>query len=203
MLSRRTVARLTRVVAVPLLGSLLAVPLLPAPAYAGTGTIRDNDDYDVLTRDVDMTKLKVTYDGKGVRATITMKDLRRTKRLRVFVGMVTRADDNDPLSPEFGNFVEFRLTKRHHEKVVGWVSALANDDYVIEKCQGIKVRANYKRDTLKYAVPNRCARFDLSRGYVDTWASARKYTRASWDEGSPANSTGDWFDTTYDLVVTR
>ena len=200
MLSRRTVAR---VVAAPLLGSLLVVPLSPAPAYAGTGAIRDNDDYDVLTRDVDMTKLKVTYDGKGVRATITMKDLRKTKRLRIFVGMVTRADDNDPLSPEFGNFVEFRLTKRHREKVVGWVSALANDDYVIEKCKGIKVRANYKKDTLKYTVPNRCARFDLSRGYVDTWASARKYTRASWDEGSPANSTGDWFDTTYDLVVTR
>ena len=200
MLSRRTVAR---VVAAPLLGSLLVVPLSPAPAYAGTGAIRDNDDYDVLTRDVDMTKLKVTYDGKGVRATITMKDLRKTKRLRIFVGMVTRADDNDPLSPEFGSFVEFRLTKRHREKVVGWVSALANDDYVIEKCKGIKVRANYKKDTLKYTVPNRCARFDLSRGYVDTWASARKYTRASWDEGSPANSTGDWFDTTYDVVVTR
>ena len=33
--------------------------------------------------------------------------------------------------------------------------------------------------------------------------SARKYSRASWDEASPAGTTGDWFDTTYDLVVLR
>jgi len=203
MLSRRIPAPLSVLVAGLLLGSLLAVPFASSPAYAGTSTIRDNDDYDVLTRDIDMAKLKVTYDGKGVRATITMKDLRKTKRLRIFVGMVTRVDDTDPLSPEIGNFVEFRLDKHRRQKVVGWVAALANDDYVVEKCRGIKVRANYKRDTLKYTLPSRCARFDLSRGYVDTWASARKYSRASWDEGSPANSTGDWFDTTYDLVVTR
>jgi len=199
MLSRRIPAA----VAAVLLGSLLAVPLSSAPAYAGTGVIRDNDDYDVLTRDVDMTKLKVTYDGKGVRATITMKNLRKTKRLRIFVGMVTRADDNDPLSPEFGNFIEFRLNEHRKQKVVGWVSALANDDYVAEKCAGVKVKANYEKDTLKYRVPNRCARFDLSRGYVDTWASARKFSAAHWDEGSPALTTGDWFDTTYDLVVRR
>jgi hypothetical protein len=170
---------------------------------AGTRTLHDDDDYDVLTRDIDMAKLKVTYDGKGVRATITMKDLRKKKRLRIFVGMVTRADDADPNSPEFGNFVEFRLNEHRRQKVVGWVSALANDDYVVEKCPGIKVKADYERDTLKYQVPNRCARFDLARGYVDTWASARKYRPAHWDDGSPANSTGDWFDTTYDLVVQR
>ena len=33
--------------------------------------------------------------------------------------------------------------------------------------------------------------------------SARKYSRATGDEGSPAGTTGDWFDTTYDLVVLR
>jgi hypothetical protein len=186
-----------------LVGSLLAVPLTTTPSYAGRGTIRDNSDYDVLTRDVDMVKLQVTYDGRGVRATITMKQLRKTKRLRIFVGMVTRLDDNDPLSPELGNFVEFRLDPHRKQKVVGWVAAPANDDYVVEKCRGVKVKANYEKDTLKYRVPNRCARFDLSRGYVDTWASARKFTRGSWDDGSPANSTGDWFDTTYDLVVHR
>src|SRR4051794_13786975 len=108
MLSRGIPAPSGALVAGLLLGPLLSVPftsvLTAAPAYAGTSTIRDNDDYDVLTRDVDMTRLKVTYDGKGVRATITMKELRRTKRLRIFVGMVTRVDDNDPLSPEVGNF---------------------------------------------------------------------------------------------------
>jgi hypothetical protein len=199
MLSRRIPAVLAGV----LLGSLLAVPLTSSPAHAGTQVQTDNDDFDVLHRDIDMDKLKVTYDGKGVRATITMKNLKKKKRLRIFVGMVTRADDNDPNSPEFGNFIEFRLNEHRKQKVVGWVSALANDDYVVEKCQGIKVKANYKRDTLKYKVPNRCVRFDLARGYVDTWGSARKYSRASWDEGSPALTTGDWFDTTYDLVVTR
>jgi len=199
MLRRRNPA----VLAGLLLGSLFAAPLASSPAVAGTASLTDNDDYDVLTRDVDMAKLKVTYDGKGVRATIRMKELRKTKRLRIFVGMVTRADDNDPTSPEFGNFVEFRLNEKRRQKVVGWVAALANDDYVIEKCAGVKVRANYKLDTLKYKLPARCARFDLTRGYVDTWASARKFTRASWDEGSPSLTTGDWFDTTYNLVVRR
>jgi hypothetical protein len=199
MLSRRIPAVLAGV----LLGSLLAVPLTSSPSYAGTRVLHDNDDYDVLHRDIDIDKLKVTYDGKGVRATITMKDLKKKKRLRIFVGMVTRADDNDPSSPEFGNFVEFRLNEHRKQKVVGWVAALINDDYVIEKCRGVKVKANYKRDTLKYTLPARCARFDLSRGYVDTWASARKFRPASWNEGSPSLTTGDWFDTTYDLVVQR
>ena len=45
--------------------------------------------------------------------------------------------------------------------------------------------------------------YNRNRGYVDTWASARKFAKASWDEGSPALTTGDWFDTTYDLVVFR
>lgn len=185
--------------------SVLTATLVVAspPSSAGTGTIRDNSDYDVPTRDIDMSSLKVTYTGRGVKATIRMKDLRRTKRLRIFVGMVTRVDDDDPTSPEFGNFVEFRLDERRRQRVVGWVSAIGNDDYVVEKCRGVKVRADYRRDTLTYTVPTRCARFDVNRGYVDTWASARKFRPATWDEGSPSQTTGDWFDTTYDLVVRR
>ncbi len=194
--------RIPAVLAALLLGSLLAVPL-SAPAQAGTRSLLDNDDYDVLHRDIDMAKLKVTYDGKGVRATITMKDLRKKKRLRIFVGMVTRVDDTDPNSPEFGNFIEFRLNEKRKQKVVDWVTTPATNGYVKEKCSGVKVRANYRTDKLKFKLPNRCARFDLARGYVDTWASARKFSKASWDEGSPALTTGDWFDTTYDLVVFR
>ena len=132
-----------------------------------------------------------------------MKNLRKKKRLRIFVGMVTRVSDDDPASPEFGHLIEFRLNKRARQKVVNWVALPGNSDYVVEKCKGVKVKANYERDTLKYSLPNRCVRFDLARGYVDTWGSARKYARASYDEGSPANSTGDFFDTTYDLVVFR
>ena len=164
---------------------------------------QDNDDYDVLHRDIDMDKLKVTYDGKGVRATITMKNLRKKSRLRIFVGMVTRVSDEDPNSPEFGHLIEFRLNERRREKVVNWIASPLLTDYVPETCQGVKVKANYKKDTLKYQLPNRCVRFDLARGYVDTWGSARKYSKGSWDEGSPAGTTGDFFDTTYDLVVFR
>jgi hypothetical protein len=199
MLSRRIPA----VVAGVLLGSLLAVPLTSSPSYAGTGVQVDNDDYDVLHRDIDMDKLKVTYDGKGVRATITMKNLKKKSRLRIFVGMVTRVSDDDPNSPEFGHLIEFRLNERRRQKVVNWVVLPNSSGYAVEKCAGVKVKANYKRDTLKYKLPNRCVRFDLARGYVDTWGSARKFSRSSWDEGSPALTTGDWFDTTYDLVVFR
>jgi hypothetical protein len=195
--------RIPAVLAGVLLASLLAVPLTSSPAHAGTRVQIDNDDFDVLHRDIDMHKLKVTYDGTGIRATITMKNLRKKKRLRIFVGMVTRVNDDDPLSPEFGHLIEFRLNEHRRQKVVNWIANPANTDYVVEKCRGVKVKANYKRDTLKYSLPNRCVRFDLARGYVDTWGSARKYSRASWDEGSPAATTGDWFDTTYDLVVFR
>ena len=199
MLSRRIPAVLAGV----LLGSLLAVPLTSSPAHAGTRVQVDNDDFDVLHRDIDMHKLKVTYDGKGVRATITMKNLKKKSRLRIFVGMVTRVDDADPNSPEFGHLIEFRLNQKRKQKVVNWVTLPTSGGYVVEKCAGVKVKANYKRDTLKYKLPNRCVRFDLARGYVDTWGSARKFSRASWDIGSPALTTGDWFDTTYDLVVFR
>ena len=199
MLSRRIPAVLVGV----LLGSLVTVPLTSSPAHAGTRVQIDNDDFDVLHRDIDMDKLKVTYDGKGVRATITMKNLKKKSRLRIFVGMVTRVDDADPNSPEFGHLVEFRLNKKRKQKVVNWVTLPTSSGYFVDKCRGVKVKANYKRDTLKYKLPNRCVRFDLARGYVDTWGSARKYSRASCDEGSPANSTGDFFDTTYDLVVFR
>ena len=118
MVSRRNPALVAGVLLGPLVAVLLAVPLTSAPAYAGTRVLHDNDDYDVLHRDIDMDKLKVVYDGKGVHATITMKNLKKKKRLRIFVGMVTRVDDNDPLSPEVGNFVEFRLDKHRRQKVV-------------------------------------------------------------------------------------
>ena len=124
MLSRRIPALLAGVLLGSLVTALLAGPLTSAPAYAGTRVLQDNDDYDVLHRDIDMDKLKVVYDGKGVHATITMKNLKQKKRLRIFVVMVTRVSDEDPLSPEFGHLIEFRLNKRAHQKVVNWVAEL-------------------------------------------------------------------------------
>ena len=63
-------------------GLALLTTTLAGPSYAGTNAIVDNSDYDVPHRDIDMHKLKVTYDAKGVRATLSMKDLRKRKRLR-------------------------------------------------------------------------------------------------------------------------
>jgi hypothetical protein len=188
---------------VAVVAALQVLLALAGPAaYAGTRVLHDNSDYDVPARDIDIAKLKVTYDGKGARATLTMKHLRKAKRLRIFVAFLTRPSD-DPDAPEYGNFVELRLDRHAHTKVVNWLVDPAYGDYTPRRCRGIKVRADFEKDTIDYRVPNRCAHFDLARGYVDTYASARKYTRAHWDDGSPANSTGDWFDTTYDLAVTR
>ena len=178
------------------------VMIASVPAYAGVRVLHDNSDYDVPTRDIDIAKMKVAYDGHGARVTLTMKDLRKTKRLRIFVAFLTKPSD-DPYAPEYGNFVELRLDQHRRTKVVNWGVNPAYGDYLPIACAGVKAKANFKKDTITYKVPNRCAGFDLNRGYVDSYASARKYKPAHWDEGSPANSTGDWFDTTHDLAVQR
>ena len=64
--------------------------------------------------------------------------------------MVTRVSDQDPDSPEFGNFVEFRLNQHRKQKVVDWVTTPTSNGYVVEKCSGVKVKANYEKDTLRY-----------------------------------------------------
>lgn len=180
--------------------TLAATPL--APALAGTNSIIDNDDYDVSTRDIDIHKLSVRYNAKGVRGTLKMKDLRPKKRLRIFVAFLTRPN-GEPEAPEYGNFVEFRLDLRGKRRVVNWQVDPSFGDYRKVKCRGVKVKVDYAKDTLTYKVPNRCAKFDRARGYVDSYGSARKYRAKHWDKGSPADSTGDWFDTTYDLITRR
>src|SRR3954453_20889477 len=125
-----------------LTAALVAATLLipAAPSYACTRMLHDNSDYDVPTRDIDIARLKVTYDGKGVRATITMKDLRKKKRLRIFVGMVTRVSDEDPNSPEVGHLIELRLNEHRKQKVVNWVANPVNTDYAVERCRGVEVK---------------------------------------------------------------
>ena len=120
MLSRRIPAVLAGV----LLGSLLAVPLTSSPAYAGTRVQIDNDDYDVLHRDIDMDKLKVTYDGKGVRATITMKNLQEEEAAPDLRRHGDPGGRQRPASPEFGHLIEFRLNEHRKQKVVNWVATL-------------------------------------------------------------------------------
>lgn len=182
-----------------LLAALLVLPLLAAsPSYAGSRTIVDNGDYDVVHRDIDMTRLTVTYTRRVVRAELRFADLRQARRLRIFVSFTTRPDDSLE-APTYGNFVELRLRPTRTRKTVNWVINPAFDDYRVQRCRGVKAVPDYGRDLISYVVPRRCMRFDKGRGHVASYASARKYTKSSWSTGSPANSTGTWFDTTYSI----
>ncbi len=188
--------------AAALLIAALVAALVPAPAGAGTDSLVDNGDFDVATRDIDVARLTVTYDGRGARATLRMKDLRKQKRLRILVSFQNQ-EVHDTFYPYYGNFIEFRINAKRKQRVVNWVVNPTFDDYTPQRCRGIKVKADYDKDKLVYRLPNRCARYLTTVGYIDSYASARKYTRGHWDEGSPANSTGDWFDTTYGLHIDR
>ncbi|MDO9456903.1 hypothetical protein [Nocardioides sp.] len=176
----------------------LLAPLVagPSPAVAGTRSIVDNGDYDVIHRDIDMTRLKVTYRRKAVRAELRFADLRQARRLRILVSFTTRPDESLE-APTYGNFVELRLNPSRKRSVVNWVINPAYDDYRRTACLGVKAKPDYQRDVITYVVPRRCMRFDKGRGYVASYASARKYTPQDWTTGSPGASTGRWFDTTY------
>ena len=193
--------RFSRIVA--MLGVAVLLPvLLPAPAQAGRETLQDNSAYDVPHRDIDMTSLTVTYNSKGASAKLRFKDLRKQKRLRLFVQFFNKPSD-DPFAPVYGNFLELRINAKGKIRKVNWV--IDPDDafpgYHAEKCRGIKMKPDFDKDVITYKLPNRCSRFLDGRGYISSYASTRKFTKAHWDEGSPADTTGDWFDTTYDLRV--
>jgi hypothetical protein len=182
----------------------LALLLTAAPAQAGRETLQDDAAYDVPHRDIDMKSLTVTYNSKGASAKLRFKDLRRQKRLRLFVQFFNKPSD-DPFAPVHGNFLELRINAKGKLKRVNWVIDPddAFDGYHAEKCRGIKIKADFDKDVITYTLPNRCSRFLDGRGYISSYASTRKFRKAHWDEGSPANTTGDWFDTTYDLRVER
>ena len=193
--------RFSRIVA--MLGVAVLLPvLLPAPAQAGRETLQDNSAYDVPHRDIDMTSLTVTYNSKGASAKLRFKDLRKQKRLRLFVQFFNKPSD-DPFAPVYGNSLELRINAKGKIRKVNWV--IDPDDafpgYHAEKCRGIKMKPDFDKDVITYKLPNRCSRFLDGRGYISSYASTRKFTKAHWDEGSPADTTGDWFDTTYDLRV--
>jgi hypothetical protein len=149
-----------------------------------------------------MKSLTVTYNSKGASAKLRFKDLRKQKRLRLFVQFFNKPSD-DPFAPVHGNFLEFRINEKGKIRKVNWVIDPddAFDGYHAEKCRGIKMKADFDKDVITYKLPNRCSRFLDGRGYISSYASTRKFTKAHWDEGSPADTTGDWFDTTYDVRV--
>jgi hypothetical protein len=186
-----------------LVGVLFVSLVLPgAPARAGTETLQDNAAYDVPHRDIDIRSLTVRYNSLGAMAKLRFKDLRKKKRLRFFVALFNKPSD-DPFAPVHGNFLELRINEKGKVKRVNWV--IDPDDefegYHAEKCRGIKMKADFDKDLITYKLPNRCARFLDGRGYISSYASTRKFKARHWDDGDPALTTGDWFDTTYDLRV--
>jgi hypothetical protein len=180
----------------------LSLALPAAPAHAGKETIQDDSAYDVPHRDIDMKSLTVTYNSKGASAKLRFKDLRKQKRLRLFVAFFNKPSD-DPFAPVYGNFLELRINEKGKIRKVNWVIDPddAFDGYHAEKCRGIKMKADYDKDVITYKLPNRCSRFLDGRGYISSYASTRKFKAKHWDDGDPAATTGDWFDTTYDLRV--
>ena len=146
----------------------------------------------------------MTYNGSGARAKLRFKDLEKTKRLRLFVSFQNQ-EVHDTFSPVLRQLP--RVPHQREEEAAGHQlggrTRRAFDGYTREKCRGIKVKADYDKDLLVYKLPGRCAGYLQNVGYIDSYASARKFKPSHWDEGSPANSTGDWFDTTYGLHVER
>jgi hypothetical protein len=186
------------------LSLVLSLVLVPAPAHAGKETIKDTTEFDVPHRDIDITSLTVTYNSRGVVARLRFEDLRKKKRLRLFVQFYNQPND-DQFSPRHGNFLELRLDEKGKVKRVNWVFGPDEeiDGYQREKCRGMKIKPDFDKDVITYTLPTRCTRFLPGRGYVTTYASTRKFTKGHWDEGSPALTTGDWFDTTPGLRVER
>jgi hypothetical protein len=196
--------RTSRTAALVGLAVVLSLLLPATPAHAGKETIRDDSAYDVPHRDIDIKSMTVTYNGKGAFAKLRFKDLSKRKRLRLFVQFYNKPSE-DPFAPVHGNFLELRINEKGKLKRVNWVIDPddAYDGYHAEKCRGIKIKPDFDKDLITYKLPNRCSRFLDGRGYITSYASTRKFTKAHWDEGSPAATTGDWFDTTYDLRVER
>lgn len=181
-----------------------ALVLLPVRADAGRETVKDTTEFDVPHPDIDMKSLTVTYNSKGAVAKLRFKDLRKQKRLRLFVQFYNQPND-DQFSPRYGNFLELRINEKGKVKRVNW--GFGPDDefegYHAEKCRGIKIKPDFDKDVITYKLPTRCAHFLDDRGYITSYASTRKFKARHWDEGSPADTTGDWFDTTPGLVVER
>ena len=137
-------------------------------------------------------------------AKLRFKELRKQKRLRLFVQFFNRPND-DIFAPTYGNFLELRINEKRKIRRVNWVIDPDDefDGYHAEKCRGIKMKADFDKDLITYKLPNRCSRFLDGRGYIFSYASTRKFKATHWDDGDPALTTGDWFDTTYDLRVER
>jgi hypothetical protein len=181
-----------------------SLALVPAPAQAGRETVQDTNEFDVLHDDIDMRSLTVTYNSKGVVAKLRFKDLRKKKRLRLLVQFYNQPND-DQFSPRYGNFLELRINDKGKVKRVNWEFGPedAVDGYHPVRCKRMKIKPDFDKDVITYKLPASCTHFLPDRGYLTTYASTRKFKARHWDDGSPAETTGDWFDTTPGLVVER
>jgi hypothetical protein len=191
--------RISRTAAFLLAASLA---LVPAPAHAGRETVQDTTEFDVPHKDIDMKSLTVTYNSKGAVAKLRFKDLRKQKRLRLFVQFYNQPND-DQFSPRYGNFLELRINEKGKIRRVNWEFGPEDtiDGYHRVKCRGIKITPDFDKNVITYKLPKRCAHFLADRGYITSYASTRKFKARHWDDGDPAATTGDWFDTTPGLVI--
>ena len=196
--------RTPRIVALVAAAALVAA----SPAVAGTKTIQDEGAQgtiatgDVPHPDINIKSLTVTYNAKGASAILRLHDLRKTKRLRLFVGFSNYLT-SDPLSPIYGNLLELRINEKKKLKRVNWLQDPDLDDYTPQKCKGVRIKPDFAKNRITYRLPNRCVHFLKDKGYIYGYASTRKFKAKHWDDGSPADSTGDWFATTYDIRVEK
>ena len=134
-----------------LVGAVVIALLVPASAAADTETIQDTTAFDVPHRDIDMKSLTVTYNSKGAVAKLRFKELRKQKRLRLFVQFFNRPND-DIFAPTYGNFLELRINEKRKIRRVNWVIDPDDefDGYHAEKCRGIKVKVDFDKDLITY-----------------------------------------------------
>lgn len=187
-----------------LLLMLLPLLALTTPAGADTRTLVDDNQLDPeIHSNIDIDKVTVTYKRASVRAVVRFFDLEKVRRLRFFIEFATYQDPSDSFSPKYGQFVEMRLAPSGKKSVVNWLIDPELDSYTKRQCKGVTATPDYRRDTITYVVQRRCMHFIKSQGLVRAYVSARKYNAAHWHGGDPALSTGDKFDTTYDVVTPR
>ncbi len=184
--------------------SLVPLLVVAAPADAGTRTLVDDNQLDPeIHSHIDIDRVTVTYRRASVRAVVRFFDLEKVRRLRFFVELATYEDPSDSFSPKYGQLVEMRLAPSGARSVVNWLIDPDLDGYTKRQCRGISATPDYRHDTITYVVPRRCMHFITSQRLVRAYVSARKYSAAHWHGGDPALSTGDKFDTTYDVVTPR
>ena len=178
--------------------------VLPTPAaHAGT---RDRPGQRGRTTspiaDIDMKSLTVTYKTQGRRGEAPLQGPAARRSGCGCSCSSSTSPTRTPSRRRTATSSSCGSTRRGRSSGSTGCSAPTTriDGYHAEKCRGIKMKPDFEKDVdhLQAAEPVRA----LSSRAAATSSATRRpasSSRAHWDEGSPADTTGDWFDTTYDL----